>query len=130
MHNAKNIKNILLAGILVILITNIFSQDKPALKTEPADKWVDSIMQTLSLDEMIAQLMIIRANNPGKEYFDIIDQYIREYNIGGVTFFGGHPGLQSRQVNKWQSMSKTPLFVSIDGEWGPAMRLDSMISSP
>ncbi len=97
---------------------------------DPGERWADSVMQSLTLNEMIGQLMVIRANNPGQDYFDVIDQYIRDYNIGGVTFFGGHPTLQARQTNYWQGIAKTPLFISIDGEWGLAMRLDSILSFP
>jgi beta-glucosidase-like glycosyl hydrolase/CubicO group peptidase (beta-lactamase class C family) len=97
---------------------------------DPGKRWADSVLHTLTVDEMIAQLMVIRANNPNQPYFDLIDEYITDYNIGGVTFFGGHPRLQAIQTNKWQAMAKTPLLISIDGEWGPAMRLDSMISFP
>jgi beta-glucosidase-like glycosyl hydrolase/CubicO group peptidase (beta-lactamase class C family) len=96
----------------------------------PAEKWADSVMQSLTTDQMIGQLMVVRANYPWKEYDTLIDRYIRDYDIGGVTFFGGHPTLQARQTNHWQSLAKTPMFISIDGEYGPAMRLDSIMGFP
>jgi beta-glucosidase-like glycosyl hydrolase/CubicO group peptidase (beta-lactamase class C family) len=115
--------------IFTISLLSAFPQDTNSF-ISPGERWADSVMQSLTMDEMIGQLMIIRANTPGKEYYDVIDQYIRNYNIGGVTFFGGHPSLQARQTNHWQSLAKTPLFISIDGEWGPAMRLDSIMAFP
>jgi beta-N-acetylhexosaminidase len=105
-------------------------QATPSTSDSLAGAWADSVMNTMSTREMIGQLMIVRANNPGSEYFDVIDQYIINYNLGGVTFFGGHPSLQAKKTNYWQGLARIPLFISIDGEWGPAMRLDSMPAFP
>lgn len=128
----KNLSiHILLAFCLPFIITpDCLSQDPPQAGDAPEDRWADSVLSTLSLKEKIAQLMIIRANNPNQPYLDVISSYIKEYNIGGVTFFGGHPVAQALQTNTWQALAKTPMFISIDGEWGPAMRLDSMVSFP
>ncbi|NTV83226.1 MAG: hypothetical protein HGA23_02865 [Bacteroidales bacterium] len=121
----------LIISILFTLHISIaLTQDNTVNSFSPAERWADSILQTLTTEEMIAQLMVVRANTPNQEYYTVIDQYISKYNIGGVTFFGGHPTLQARQTNKWQSTAKIPLFISIDGEWGPAMRLDSMMAFP
>ncbi len=102
-----------------------FGQER---KTEQA--WVDSVFQSLSVDEKIAQLMIVRANQPGKDYFPEVDKYIKNYNIGGVCFFRNHPYNQTTTTNRWQLMAKTPLLVSIDAEWGLGMRLDSTTVFP
>lgn len=93
-------------------------------------RWVDSVYNSLNTEERIAQLLVVRANQPNQEYDKRIDDYIRTYNIGGVTFFKGQPQTQLRQTNRWQQMAKTPLFVSIDAEWGLAMRLDGTVSYP
>jgi beta-glucosidase-like glycosyl hydrolase/CubicO group peptidase (beta-lactamase class C family) len=92
--------------------------------------WVDSVFHSLSMEEKIAQLMLVRANDPGKDYFPAIDKYVKEYNIGGVCFFRNHPYHQATTTNRWQSMTKTPLLVSIDAEWGLGMRLDSTSTFP
>jgi len=92
--------------------------------------WVDSVYNSLSLEEKIAQLMIVRANQPGKEYDDKIEDYIQKYNIGGVCFFRNHPHHQARATNAWQYLAKTPLLISIDAEWGLGMRLDSTTVFP
>jgi beta-glucosidase-like glycosyl hydrolase/CubicO group peptidase (beta-lactamase class C family) len=93
-------------------------------------RWVDSVFQSLSDDERAAQLLMVRANQPWKGYPDRIRRYIEEYNIGGITFFGGDPLQQAEITNYWQSLAKTPLLVSIDGEWGLGMRLGNTISFP
>ncbi len=111
-------------------IITAIAQESAVKPANPADRWADSVLLTLTADQMIGQLMIVRANYPGKDYDTLIDRYIRDYDIGGVTFFGGHPTLQARRTNHWQKLAKTPLFISIDGEWGPAMRLDSIMGFP
>lgn len=93
-------------------------------------RWVDSVYNSLSLNERIAQLLVVRANQPNQEYDSRIDEWIRHYNIGGVTFFKGKPETQLLQTNRWQQISKTPLLVSMDAEWGLAMRLDETVSYP
>ena len=106
----------------------------PALCTgqerNPEQEWVDSVFNSLSVDERIAQLMIVRANEPGKDYYSYVDKYIRDYNIGGVCFFRNHPYHQAATTNDWQSQAKTPLLISIDAEWGLGMRLDSTTVFP
>jgi beta-N-acetylhexosaminidase len=119
-----------LALFIIVQIIPSAGQNMTLPPGDQATRWADSVMQTLTIDEMIGQLMVVRANYPGKEYNDTIDSYIKDYNIGGVTFFGGHPSLQLQQTNHWQSLAKTPLFISIDAEWGPAMRLDSIMAFP
>ncbi|MFO7615446.1 MAG: glycoside hydrolase family 3 N-terminal domain-containing protein [Bacteroidales bacterium] len=120
----------LISGLLLSASIVSPAQTDQALFISDEDHWVDSVMQSLSLEERIGQLMIVRANTPGEKYYPVIDQYIRQYNIGGVTFFGGNPTAQAIQTNHWQSIARTPLFISIDGEWGVAMRLDSITPFP
>ncbi|MFK7921496.1 MAG: glycoside hydrolase family 3 N-terminal domain-containing protein [Bacteroidia bacterium] len=97
----------------------------------PANAWVDSVMQSLNPQERIAQLFQVAAySNRGKEHEREINALIQKYGIGGVIFFQGGPDRQARQVNMYQSRSKVPLMVSLDGEWGLGMRLDSTISYP
>ena len=113
-------------AFLFILMSFIgFSQD-----FNQESIWVDSVFNSLTVDEKIAQLMVVRANQPGKDYYDEIDKYIKNYNIGGVCFFRNHPTHQAKTTNYWQSLAKTPLLVSIDAEWGLGMRLDSTTLFP
>ncbi|MDL2297175.1 serine hydrolase [Bacteroidales bacterium OttesenSCG-928-E04] len=47
-----------------------------------------------------------------------------------MCFFKGTPVKQVDLTNKYQKISKVPMLISIDGEWGPAMRLDSCTVFP
>lgn len=93
--------------------------------------WVDSVYATLKPQERIAQLMVVRTySNKDKKYYNRISKLIKNYNIGGLTFFQGGPVRQAILTNRWQAESKTPLLISIDAEWGLGMRLDSCYSFP
>lgn len=96
-----------------------------------SNAWVDSVMNSLSLKEKIAQLMMVSISSANKTYnTEEITELISHYNIGGVIFFKGSPYQQARTCNYLQSKAKTPLLIGIDGEWGLAMRLDSTIRYP
>ncbi len=100
-------------------------------KTPAAERWVKRKFRKLGKDEKIAQLMIIRAHsNLGPEHVAEVVELIKKYNVGGLCFFQGGPVRQAMLTNMYQSLAKTPLMISIDGEWGLGMRLDSVINFP
>lgn len=95
------------------------------------DQWVDSVFNSLNDDERIAQLMVIRAHsNLGPDHVAKVVNDIQKYNVGALCFFQGGPIRQANLTNYYQRIAKTPLMVTIDGEWGLGMRLDSVIKFP
>lgn len=100
----------------------------------PAQQWVDSIFRTLSEDQKIAQLMVIRSSsiqNGRPVFYDKeVEALIRKYNIGSICLFQGGPVQHALRVNHFQSIAKTPILVTIDGEWGLGMRFDSVQTLP
>ncbi len=98
---------------------------------EQEKQWVDSVYNSLTIDERIAQLMMVRSfSNRNQKYTDSIARMLAKYNIGGVIFFKGTPVSQVQMTNRFQNVAKTPLLIAMDAEWGLAMRLDSVISFP
>lgn len=95
-------------------------------------RWVDSVFNSLSVNERIAQLFMVRVHpNLGKSYVDSVERIIRQERLGGIVLFQGGPLAQVNAVNQLQAASKTPLMVAMDGEWGLGMRMpDSTISYP
>lgn len=90
--------------------------------------WVDSLMETMTVEEKIGQLFMVAAysnNNASNEAE--IEKLIKNYHIGGLICMQGGPVRQVRLLNNFQSISEIPLLVGMDAEWGPAMRLDSVI---
>ena len=88
------------------------------------DQWVDSVYRAMDLSERIGQLFMIRAHsNLGPEHVKSVSHQIKKYKVGGLCFFQGTPTRQIELVNQYQSISDIPLFISMDAEWGPSMRL-------
>jgi beta-N-acetylhexosaminidase len=100
-----------------------------SLKTQ--NRWVDSVYNKLSRKHRVSQLLFVRAHtNKGKAYEDSVARVIQDQQVGGLVFFQGGPGRQANLVNKYQKLTDVPLLISMDGEWGLGMRLDSTISYP
>lgn len=94
-------------------------------------QWVDSVFNSLTDDQRIAQLMVIRAHsNLGPEHVAKVVDDIQKYNVGALCFFQGGPVRQANLTNYYQQLAQTPLMVTIDGEWGLGMRLDSVTKFP
>ena len=102
-----------------------------------AHAWADSVFKTLSPDEQIAQLMVVRLStfDPKTKaavfFDDKVDSLVKQYNIGGVCLFQGNPVKQASIINRLQADAKTPVLMSIDAEWGVGMRMtDSVLPLP
>lgn len=95
------------------------------------EQWVDSVFQTMTPDEKIGQFFMVAAfSNHSESHRVYIEHLIQSYHIGGVIFFQGGPHRQAVLTNRYQGLSKIPLLVGIDGEWGLGMRLDSTMEFP
>ncbi|MFZ9718122.1 MAG: glycoside hydrolase family 3 N-terminal domain-containing protein [Chitinophagaceae bacterium] len=115
------------AGIFLFSIRALNAQ----IKQRRARDWADSVFRTLQPEEKIAQLMIVRAHsNLGAKHVQSVEALIKQYNVGGLCFFQGGPFRQAVLTNRYQQLAKTPLLVTIDGEWGLGMRLDSVKNLP
>ena len=101
-----------------------------------ASQWADSVLKTLSEDERIAQLIMVRLSGIDLKtrvvtfYDTTVERDIKKYNIGGICLFQGAPVKQALLINKFQSIAKTPILIAIDGENGVGMRLDSVAALP
>jgi len=126
-------RRVLVPAVIVIgflgMIAGLAAQ--PVRKQTVQNHWVDSVYNSLSVEQRIAQLCIIRAWSwKDSIYNDSLIQIIRKYNPGGVCFFKGSPVRQAMLTNQLQQHAQTPLLVAIDAEWGLGMRLDSAFSFP
>ncbi len=124
------IKKIICLLFLVLSIQYLNAQQFYE-QTPEAKKWVKKQFRKLNKNQRIAQLMIVRAHsNLGAEHIQEVTHLIQKYNVGGLCFFQGGPVRQAILTNRYQQIAKTPLMISIDGEWGLGMRLDSVINFP
>ncbi len=98
---------------------------------EAGSEWVDSVMGELSLEERIAQMIMIYGySNLGPQHEHSVSRQISRYGIGGILFFQGEPVAQARLTNRYQAASRVPLLIAMDGENGLGMRLQNTLSYP
>ncbi len=110
----------------IFLISSTFAQTKEPDFISIQNKWVDSVFTSLTPQERLAQLFMVAAySNKNMKHVQEIKELITTYKIGGLIWMQGGPVRQGKLANYYQSIVKTPLLFSIDGEWGLAMRLDS-----
>lgn len=120
----------------ISLVSVLFLLLSLATKGQNASNWADSVMKTLSPDEKIAQLIMVRLSSIDSKtktvtfYDSTVERDIRKFNIGGICLFQGAPVRQATLVNRLQSIAKTPILIAIDGENGVGMRLDSVAGLP
>lgn len=125
----------ILAGTVIFTLfagTHIDNEgDLVKFDMERSNAWVDSVFKTLDEEQRIGQLFMVAAySNRGPEHTQNITKLITNCHIGGLIFFQGGPGRQAALTNYYQSLAQIPLLISIDGEWGLAMRLDSTTQFP
>lgn len=95
--------------------------------------WVDSVFNSLTEEERLGQLFMVRAHSDkGPEYEQMVEDIVRKYRVGGLCFFQGTPERQAELTNRYQALSDhLPLMIAMDAEWGLGMRLkDGTISYP
>lgn len=127
--------NFKIFSIVFLLFTSIIN----AQQLDPLEKldnygqrtWVDSIINSMSIDQKIGQLFMVQAySNKDEKHKDFIDNLINKYEIGGLIFMQGTPEKQAFLSNHYQDISKVPLLIGIDGEWGLDMRLKNSYRFP
>jgi beta-glucosidase-like glycosyl hydrolase/CubicO group peptidase (beta-lactamase class C family) len=121
-------------GLLVILVVGVessaFSQNISFSKVDST--WADSVMQQMTLREKIGQLFMLDIHpdySHLKRKQEIMDA-IAQYNLGGAIFMKGEYQVGVDWIQEFQRMSKVPMMMSIDGEWGMSMRIKNALKYP
>lgn len=118
-----------------LVCIQLYAQPDPLLVEKGRQKeqiaWVEQTYASMSLKEKIGQLfMPMVFSRKDSTHFRETLKLIEQHHIGGLIFSLGGPNRQSQWLNAFQKASKTPLLVAMDAEWGPAMRLDSVVRFP
>lgn len=129
------LKVVLFIPFFFLIFSSANTTVQPAEVTNPISNiqalWIDSLMQTLSLDQKIAQLVMLPAYPMRtKQENDQLAQTIKKYNVGGVIFFKSEPHKQAQLTNQFQDSATIPLLIAGDYEWGLSMRMDSTLPFP
>ena len=96
--------------------------------------WVDSVFQTMTLREKVAQLVVPYTHgydtSQFAEKYQKIKQLVVEEKVGGILFLAGDIENQSIIINELQKLAKIPLLISADYERGLGNRLTDAVDFP
>lgn len=129
--------NSIIRNTLLIFAISVPSLFAPALPGPRAEKkeaalvsgadayaWADSVMSGLTLRQRVAQLFI-----PRIDAYDTpaghaqLKQMVTKGELGGFLLGKGTVSGYASLIKDAQSVAKVPLLVTLDGEWGLAMRV-------
>lgn len=126
-------RTIIIASAFIICFTpSLFSQEKMLpWSVFDNDKSIDSTMNTMSVKEMIAQSFWMPAwDYKGTINYPEVEKMVVDYGIGGILFAEGKVDKQFLLTQHLDSLSKLPLIIATDAEWGTGMRLEGVESFP
>lgn len=92
--------------------------------------WIDSVFQTLTLDEKIGQLFLHEIDLSETTSTTRILNETRGYGLGGIVLTGGSAAAAKKITHELQETSKIPLLIGLDAEWGAGKTLDSTSAFP
>lgn len=116
--------------ISFLLITFAISATKLSLfdkaNIAEATKWADSVYNSMTDRERVAQLFIPTVNpRNGDKSKSTIKKYIQSEKMGGLLFYKGSIDDYVELTNYAQSIADIPVLMTLDGEWGLSMRLSN-----
>lgn len=92
------------------------------------ERWVDSIFQTLSENEKIAQLFMVRFSSHFEN--DVVKGFEKKIDLGGLVLTTGSPIRQANLLNRFQSAASVPLLIAQDASSGLGFSRDSAVTFP
>lgn len=110
-----------------------YAQTDPLLTPDvkAQKRWVNKTIKKMTIDEKIGQLFMVQAySNLDEKHEKFITDMITKYHVGNLIFMQGTPEKQAVLNNKYQALSKVPLMIGFDGEWGLDMRLKNTFRYP
>lgn len=121
-------RSLLIAGLLVVLLAAGCRDNSAELRHQAQ---VEALMQQLSIREKVAQLIVLTiSREPSDSTRALQDSLIRDEGLGGVIIMRGPVRPFIERMNELQALSKLPLLVATDAEWGAAMRFAEYLPYP
>ena len=88
------------AGSEQLPFSPVFPEYPPFFEVDPS--WADSVLSELSLEDRIAQMMMVQAySNMSEAHVKSVGKMISKHHVGGVAFFQGDPLSQARISNQF-----------------------------
>lgn len=116
--------------IVPLLFTSFVLRGKVTVDKDKIQKQVDSVMERLNLREKVSQLFIIEFLSSQPENVKNYQNKLVRRKIGGVIIMDDSLKQAVERMNKFRRIAKVPLLITIDGEWGTAMRFRELPAFP
>lgn len=126
------LSSLIILGICLIWIKKENTSNNPNEKTsdvipdlfEQEKIFANQKLQTMSIDEKIGQLFLVRIPEQG------IEEDIKNYQFGGLLYFAkDFKNLTKNEVqnkiSNYQSLAKIPMLMAVDEEGGTVSRISS-----
>lgn len=126
MRNKQKI-NILLVSIVLMGVCascGKWQATNTARQERRIERQVERILKGMTTREKVAQLIVSQTDSYifSDGHALLTDTLVGIEGIGGLLIIQDSLPRYLNRMNELQKMSKIPLIVSIDGEWGPSMR--------
>lgn len=125
----KHISSILSLIILAMVTSHVGAADMKyghisASRYAAAEAWADSVINKLDLRQQVAQLVFPRLDIKNDEAgHRQLASLVKNQVIGGFLLGKGTLADYKGLIDYAQSLTRVPLMVTLDGEWGLAMRV-------
>lgn len=131
MNLGSSILKYYLSAILMLSIINVKADDiKSKISTPDCQQWVDSVLNTLTPRQRVAQLFCPVVNPQGDQATAIITRLAGKEKVGGLLFRRGSIDQYVNSINTAQSVADVPVMITLDGEWGLSMRVNDTPKFP
>ncbi len=98
---------------------------------EKQERWVDSVYNSMSLNQRVGQIFVPKLNpETVAATKQSIARLVKDYGIGGLLFSRGTISQYATLTDYAQSLSAVPMLMTLDGEWGLAMRVKDIPKFP
>lgn len=106
-------------------------QAQPVSKQISADDSIDEIIETMTLEEMVYQMMFVTPESitgvgTVVRAGDATKTALQNYPVGGIVYFAANfetPEQTAEMIKNTQGYSKIPMFIGVDEEGGRVARL-------
>lgn len=128
-HRSSTLFSVIIVSLFILLFSQgAYSQDRDSVKHKAQ---VEQALAKMSVKEKVAQLFIVEiCRNQSKETVEYQNSLVRDYGLGHIIFMGGSVWEYAQRMDELQALSKVPIMVAIDGEWGAAMRFTEYLPYP
>ncbi len=124
----------LLAILLPTLPSAALAQRLANAPTREGTTWVERTLRSLTLEQKVAQLVVVDMNgwyvSAGDSRVQWWTSLARDHGIGSFVFYGGTPRDVAALFNRLQRVAPIPLLIAGDFEGGPGQQVSGATEYP